>query len=173
MQLSDVVSLLALVIAFMSLAIGSTISFRQARSARDANHIAVLVTQMNDFRERTFNEDHDYLCRSMGQHNSHNGISGLPEDVRQKFYNVVYFYQILGVLIMLKTLSRNDIITIYQRRVVELWNSLEPFVKSERRLNGDEHGDLLANFQAFAEAAMDFRPNSLRLLIDRNLRRRR
>jgi hypothetical protein len=170
---SDLLSLLAFTVSLLALAIGSFIGLRQARLAQSANRIAVLISQMNDFRLRKFNEDHIYLVKHLPkEHNSQLGISGLPEEVRNSFYNVVYFYQILAVLVILRALNKREILTLYQRRVVELWDAVEPFVKQERKINKDEDGDLLRNVEAFALAARHFRPSALRRRIDRVWKRR-
>lgn len=170
MGLSDVLSLVALALSTAALVVGSLIAHRQVKSVRDTNHIMVLISQMNEFRTRKFNEDHDYVCdRLAAEHNSHKGVSELPQEAKDAFYNITYFYQILGVLVLLGTLDRDDVVTLYQRRLKMLWAAAEPFIKAERRRRPENEG-LLKNLESLAEAASKLPDGSLNRLIERKIR---
>jgi hypothetical protein len=168
---SSLLSVAALIISVLAVAAGAMIGIRQTASARHANHIAVLVDLMNEFRTRQFNQDHDYICERLAtEHDPQLGISGLPENAGDAFYSVTYFYQILGVLVVLKILDRDDIITIYQRRLIILWKAVQPYVIRERELKGGSNSYLLLNLEALATAASQFPPDSLNALLERSLK---
>ncbi|MGW0497573.1 DUF4760 domain-containing protein [Streptomyces sp. NPDC003007] len=78
---SVVFNVVTTAIAVVAVETSIVFSARQARTAKHANHISVLIDLLREFRSAEFHEQHDHVCTRLGaERDPENGVRGLPAE---------------------------------------------------------------------------------------------
>lgn len=160
-------------IAVVAVVTSIVFSARQARIARHANHISVMVDLLQEFRSVEFHEQHDYVCTRLGaEHAPQVGVRGLPAEARAAFYSVVYYYQSFANLAVFGLLDETLMVTVLRTRIVSVWQAVQPFVERERELRGESGGgNYMSIFEELARLAAELPPEHVRNSMPQNRRR--
>lgn len=168
-----VYNLVAIFLSLIALGTSSLLAFRQTILQRQANHLPAYLSLLNEFRSREFNDHFRYVCDQLRQdHDPQLGISGLPPEAREAFYDVAYFLQ---NFVALRKLSIVDgrVLTTMNGRIVLVWDAIEPFVKSEREINRSTSDILFRVLEDFAMEVRDRPLESFTTILERRRRRNR
>jgi hypothetical protein len=128
------------IVTFTSLAIAlaavwvSTWQVRQsADSAERSNALPVIQEIFSEFRSSEFRNAITYLLTSNPVVMGDSGFSSLSVDFRDPAFKVVYFMDYLGVLVTHNIVQEDLIIGALGTRIVQVWQTLWPFIDMERR----------------------------------------
>ncbi|WP_371567052.1 DUF4760 domain-containing protein [Streptomyces canus] len=154
MDRSLLLNLVALFISICAVAISVIFGMRQLAIARHANYIPALLDLLSEFRKVEFHEKYNFVCvRLREEHSPELGLSGLPIEVKEIVYSVLYFFQTIAKLYALEVLSEEVVMGMVRGRVVMMWRAIEPYVIKEREspLVDDHLLSVLESFAADAE----------------------
>ncbi|WP_406157940.1 hypothetical protein OG806_19760 [Streptomyces sp. NBC_00882] len=154
MDRSLLLNLLALFISICAVAISVIFGMRQLAIARHANYIPALLDLLSEFRKVEFHEQYNFVCvRLREEYSPELGLSGLPLEVKEIVYSVLYFFQTIAKLYALEVLSEEVAMGMVRGRVVTMWRAIEPYVIKERGspLVDDDLLSVLGSFAADAE----------------------
>ncbi|GIH26490.1 hypothetical protein Aph01nite_48000 [Acrocarpospora phusangensis] len=142
-------NMIALVLSTLALASSTALAFRQAGLMKRSNHLPAYLAFLEEFRTDAFHQRYHFICNRLNvDHDPRNGISGLPDNVRDTLYDVAYFHQNLAALFRLGILDDQIIVTM-STRFVRVWDAIEPFVLREREIVSIPH--MLRVLQDFAD----------------------
>ncbi|MER6789533.1 hypothetical protein ABT330_33800 [Streptomyces sp. NPDC000658] len=106
-----------------------------------------------DFRSAEFHERYSFVTqRLLAEYDPALGLSGLPNDVRRQVYDIVYYYQNIGVL-RLADIVDDEMVALLRIRVVKVWEAVAPFVLREREVMGTDGRYLLRGLEDMAHEA--------------------
>ncbi|WP_051808112.1 DUF4760 domain-containing protein [Actinoplanes subtropicus] len=146
----------ALVVSLLALVISAVFAARQVVLMRNANYVPVLIDLLSQFRSMEFNDNYRFICTRLPvEHDSVGGITGLPDDVREKIYDVAYYYQVFAALTALGVLQDQHIIVVLRDRIIHVWEAIEPFVLVERESAHHTGPFLFRNLEEFAKKAKE------------------
>ncbi|MFD9322975.1 hypothetical protein ACFWDQ_35900 [Streptomyces sp. NPDC060053] len=144
------VNVLPVVIAVIAIAVPTWLGMLQTRVSRHANNIQPLLGLLAEFRSASFHDQHDYVCgRLQQEHAPSGGVRGLPHDAKEAFCNVVYYYQSLATLTVLRIVDEEVFLPLLRYRIVSVWQAARPYVERERELRGRD-GSYLSAFEELA-----------------------
>jgi hypothetical protein len=161
-------------IAVVAVVTSIVFSARQARIAKHANHISVMIDLLAEFRSAEFHEQHDYVTMRLGsEHDPAAGVRGLSGEAKAAFYSVVYYYQSFANLAVFGLLDETLLATVLRTRIVSVWQAVRPFVERERELRGESGGgNYLSIFEELARLAAELPPEHVRERMTETRRRR-
>jgi hypothetical protein len=163
----NVLGVAALAISLFALAISAAFAARQVALMRHANYVPILIDLLGQFRSLEFNNNYRYVCTRLAHdYDSAAGISGLPDDVRAKVYDVAYYYQLFAALAALRVVRDEHIVAVFRDRIINVWQEIEPFVHAERDISPSTGSFLLRQLEEFAKKAQQM-PSSA---VDRFMR---
>ncbi|WP_329337992.1 hypothetical protein OG866_25030 [Streptomyces sp. NBC_00663] len=174
MDSSVVFNIVTTGIAVVAVVTSVVFSARQARIAKHANHISVMIDLLAEFRSVEFHDQHDYVTQRLGAENDPAaGVRGLPAEPRAAFYSVVYYYQSFANLAVFGLLDETLLATVLRTRIVSVWQAVRPFVERERELRGEAGGGTyMSIFEELARLAAELPPEHVRDRMTENRRRR-
>jgi hypothetical protein len=173
MDSSVVFNIVTTAIAVVAVVTSVVFSARQARIAKHANHISVMIDLLAEFRSADFHRQHDYVTMSLGvEQDPAAGVRGLPDEPKAAFYSVVYYYQSFANLAVFGMLDETLLATVLRTRIVSVWTAVRPFVERERELRGESGGNYLSTFEELARLAAQLPPEHVRERMTENRRRR-
>ncbi|MFI5838838.1 hypothetical protein ACIA8K_03870 [Catenuloplanes sp. NPDC051500] len=150
----QVLGVAALLVSLLALLVSAIFAARQVTHMRNANYVPVMIDLLAQFRSVEFNDNYRFVCTRLPvEHEPTAGISGLPDDVRAKIYDVAYYYQLFAALTALGVLQDRQIIAVLRDRIVHVWYSIEPFVIVEREAAQHTGPFLFRNLEEFAKKA--------------------
>ena len=145
----NVLSLAAVVISIIAVAISMLFGFRQVRLMRHANYVPAIVDLVTEFRSAQFNDHFRYVCERLQEdHSSELGISSLPDEARTAVYDVAYYLSTFATLSTLRIIKPETLLALFHNRIFVAWAALEPFVIREREV-GSAGRHLLALLESF------------------------
>ncbi|GAB3276830.1 hypothetical protein [Kineosporia babensis] len=163
--------IIAVGISLLALAITVWLAFKQLSSERAAHHLGIVSDLLDDFRSSQFHDDHRFLAEELPRtYSPELGVAGLPEEVRERFYRVLYFYQKVALLTALGILSDRRFVQLLHQRMAWVWSGVKPHVEIERTrdLNGER---LLRGVQDLVESSEGLPVDPLERDLFRRLRR--
>ena len=143
----------AVVLSAIAVVVSTRTAFAQIQIDRNSNHLIIINEILNEFRSGRFHEDHEVVRRLPEQFDPTLGLSGLPDDVLRVVYNVLYFYQKVGILVALRIFDQDQMISLLRGRMLAVWASAQPFVQAEREIGNMSGKELLRVLEEFAEFA--------------------
>ncbi|MFI7194038.1 DUF4760 domain-containing protein [Nocardia nova] len=160
------ISAFALVISIGSIVVSTAMAVRQQRLSRNANHIPTMSNLMAEFRSPPFHDAHRTVMAQPKQQAAEIGFSDLPDDQRDAFVNVVYFYQMIATQIAMGVLNEEVMLAQIRSRIVAVWDAVELYVQAERLNNpyGDKH--MLSLLEYYAGRARRLSDDSARTLLN-------
>lgn len=174
MDSSVVFNIVTTAIAVVAVVTSVVFSARQARIAKHANHISVMIDLLAEFRKIEFHEQHDYVTMRLAAENDPAaGVRGLPAEAKAAFYGVVYYYQSFANLAVFGLLDETLLATVLRTRIVSVWQAVRPFVERERQLRGEGGGGTyMSIFEELARQAAELPPEHVRDRMTATRRRR-
>jgi hypothetical protein len=156
----DVLSISALLLSLLALAVSTRLAVKQQAMQRHANTLPALSLLLAEFRSANFHESYEYVCSRLQEHPAECGISGLPREARRHVYAVCYLYQHLGELVRLGVVNERELLIPARNRLTAVWSAVQPFVLSERANKLVAGPDVLRVLEVFAERAQALPPDS-------------
>ncbi|HEX4816059.1 MAG TPA: hypothetical protein VFV66_25215 [Nonomuraea sp.] len=150
MDISVLINVGAVVVSISAVVVSSWLARNQFKAQRHGNHIEPMIDLLEEFRSLEFHRNYAFIRDELPKLSSDKGISGLDEDVQRKIYDIGYFFQLYAILAYLDVIDRQFAGALLRRRYLEVWRSLEPFVRKERELQGLPQGTILNIFENFA-----------------------
>jgi hypothetical protein len=152
----QILGVAALAVSLLALIISAAFGARQIALMRNANYVPVLIDLLGQFRSLEFNDNYRYICTRLPvEHDPASGISGLPDDVRIKIYDIAYYYQLFAALAALRVVQYDHIILVLRDRIVQVWDAIEPFALAERESAQHTGPFLFRNLEEFASRARE------------------
>ncbi len=138
MNSSSVFNVIAVVVAFGALAVSLIFAIRQTRIMLRANQLPVFIDLIREFRSESFQQARYYVLHRLGSENSsEKGMSGLPDEARLAAATVMSFFSVFGYLVVAKIISEQSAIATLGFPANELWEKLQPFIMTERKIQDD------------------------------------
>jgi hypothetical protein len=138
------IALLALAVAIVSAAI----SARQLREARKANAFPAAIDLFREFRHPDFVADRRLLLEELKKCDPEQGMSGLPDGVRQAAFRVSHYLDNVGVLVAHKLIDPEIAVSFLGASALSLWQELKAFIRRERVLRS--YDDYQMHFEHLA-----------------------
>jgi hypothetical protein len=150
---SLLLTVLALVVSLVALAISSIISWRQLRSMKSANHLPVAIELLTrDYGKPEFQRQERTMMEQLPSIVPAIPISALPEALYIDTLQVINFYDSMGILVAFGSVDENLVLATINYRIRRIWQTLEPFVRAERELRQGPFLDFLEDLAARANA---------------------
>jgi hypothetical protein len=135
MSTSPALNIIAICLSGLSLIATAALAFRQAVMMRHGNHVPVLIEFTQQISSAEFQRAEEYLLGQLANdHSSDLGVSGLPEGPRTAATKVVWYSNMLGLLIVLDVVDEPVIIPLLGYRIKRLWGVLEPYIDNRPTL---------------------------------------
>jgi hypothetical protein len=151
----------ALCASIVSLALATAIAIRQTKISHRANQLPVLLDLLYRQRSIAFRESEQGLWAEIKTYDATLGLTGLPEDIRNRALEIVLFYQHLAYLIAFKIVDRDLAVLPVHNRIRKTWDTLSSFIINERRLGGLGGADYMAEFEYLARSIDEARIRQL------------
>jgi hypothetical protein len=135
MNITDVGTVMTLGMSSAALFVSIVFALRQLTLQARANNIPAVVELLQDFRSPAFIDDYVFVCEQLSGYEPENGIVGLDADVRVRVYNVCFFFQGLGTLMLMRIIDERIFLAAFRSRIIPVWRSVAPFVAAERLVN--------------------------------------
>lgn len=133
-----VLNIIAVVVAFIALAVSVMFAVRQIAIMRQANQMPVFVNLIQEYRSPEFQQAEYYIMHKLAAENRRNdGILNLPFEARSNATRVLSYFGTLGSLIIYGILEEVMAVSTLGFRADHLWVELEPFVTKEREIRGN------------------------------------
>jgi hypothetical protein len=158
-------NIIAIVLSGLALVVSTYMAFRQWTAQRRESFTSAYLQLLSEYRSLRFQDNLQYIYQRLGIENDPQmGILGLPDDVREKFFDIAYFFQQVALLHRLRVFD-DMILAGTHRQVVRVWDSIAPFVLRQRELSGHGNAYLLRILEMFAEEARQVDPEILNELL--------
>jgi hypothetical protein len=138
------IAVVALLVALAS----AVISFRQLREARKANAFPAAIDLFREFRDPAFVADRRLLLRELQNCDSEQGMSGLPDGIREPAFRVSHYLDNVGVLVAHRLIDPEIAVSFLGASALNLWQALSPFIRRERVLRS--YADYQMHFEHLA-----------------------
>ncbi len=136
------------------------------RSSHDANITHALLTLNGEYRSDAFRDSEDFVLNRLAAECSPKlGIADLPLEARRHVYRVGHFYADYGMLAALPTYDERRLLAVVHYRAREAWESLEPFLRAERKIRGNMYWSYFEHLALLASSA-----NKLAILESQGIR---
>jgi hypothetical protein len=138
MAVGTIQSLIAVLLSIIALLLTAR-QHRIARStSRDSHTRTLLLSLSAEYRTDAFQQSEYFVLRHLAdEFSSDVGLSGLPPEVRTHVCRVGHHYGDYGLLVMLPTADRAQILSYVHGRVQVAWKVLQPYAEAERTLSCD------------------------------------
>lgn len=162
-------NLAALSASLLSLVVASGLAIRQTRTSRNASQVPVLLDLIYHTRTLEFRRNEQDLWARLRDCDASSGVTGLPDDIRDRALEIALFYQHLAYLVAFKIVDHDLAVLPVHNRLRKSWNALQPFVLAERSLGGGSFSDYLAEFQFLATSVDEKKIQALSRSIGRKV----
>jgi hypothetical protein len=152
MSLSDIASLVSLVLSSAAIGISGFLSIRQIRVMRQANQLPAVVELLQEYRSDGFVEHQDYILNKLSRHDPSGGYSGLNFEARRHFLPVFDYLSSMACLVAFRVVSVEHIFALYGFLIPRLWRAMLPYVEEERRLTGNDVGFIIQGLVSHLES---------------------
>jgi hypothetical protein len=150
-----VASIIAVVVSIAALATAVIFGIKQVRdsSKRSAAQVAMeMLTR--ESRSDAFMDSEDYVIRQLAnEHSPDRGVLALPLNARKHVQRISYYYSDLAILTIYGGVSAELIVATVHRPIVRAWSILEPYIKAEREIRGNDR--YLNFFEHLASVSAD------------------
>jgi hypothetical protein len=163
MTISDAVSL---TISIVSLLAAAYIAVRQYVLAKNSNNLPTTFELLKQFREPGLHESFDFVINELSARDSSKGLMNLADAERVKVFDVCYFIQQIAMMIILGLADEIKFSVLIRARTIAVWNSVKPFVESERLLNSAVGPDFFTLLEAFAIKVSRLPPDTGKIILD-------
>lgn len=106
------------VLALTTSVVSVYILIRQVSLQDKANNSAAVVTLLSEFRDPRFHESFERLFDELPKCNPEQGLSGLPPHVRHHVYNVCYFLNQIGCMMVLGVIREDAFLALIRARTM-------------------------------------------------------
>lgn len=97
-----------------------------------SNSLPVASSAFNEFRSQTFQDHLRTVWNEAPSVIPEDGFQSLPTQWRNSAYEVVYFFEYLGILVAYELVPKELVVDFSANLIVRSWNALEPFIQQER-----------------------------------------
>src|SRR5262245_27543784 len=133
----------SLVISVGALGLAGASAFyadRTLREARKANALPTLLEFVQEYRR--YEADRRYLLRDLrNEHDPKVGISGLPNDARERVVRVQHYLDQLGLLVDQQLVDAGAVAGFMGESVLRSWQALSPYITAERDIRGEDYAE--------------------------------
>jgi hypothetical protein len=122
-------------ISFGSALIAIAALILSLRQMRRQNLLPVALDIFRESRESEWFRARDWVVtRLAAEHGPEHGVSGLPEQARERVRRVVFYYDNLGVFVAFKVIGQDLAVAFHGVGLTEAWAVLEPYIRREREI---------------------------------------
>jgi hypothetical protein len=136
------------------------VAWRQLREAQRARFLGAIIRMYDDLGNREAYEDADDALGLPGRIEEYT-----PEEVELATWTT-RVYEKLGFLVESGMIPAEYIIPLYSRRIVWTWESLQPFIRDQRRQRDDGGAYRMSGdgryFELLARRALTYRERAFR-----------
>lgn len=160
-------NIVTIVMSVVALITSTYIALQHRAMQKRANFIPAYMQIIKEFRTVEFHDNYRYVTTQLqAEHDPTLGISGLPDEARRAVYDIGYFYQGFGMLLLMRILD-DQVLPTMQARIVRVWEAVEPYVKRERELQGLSGLYLMRILEEFAKDAKELPPEVVNMTLTR------
>jgi hypothetical protein len=156
-----------LVISVIALAVTAVLAVRQNALQSRMNNTPALVEVLSQFRSTELHLNFETVCNEIGSYDPQHGLIGLPIEFRRKVYDVCYFLQQVGCMIVIGLIDETAFTALFRARTVATWEAVGPFIERERQINPITGPEFMAVFETFATRARGITPDVARRILRR------
>jgi hypothetical protein len=135
-----VLNIVTLVLSVISLLTSAYLLWRQTGTMRNTNAIPIVVELTQAFISPEFQRAEHYVVSELAnEHSPKLGCSKLPEDARNAVQTVISLFISFGSFVALGIADEKHVVSLFGYRADRAWKALEPYIKTERELRGEDH----------------------------------
>jgi hypothetical protein len=149
MDMSQLINVIALVVALVAVVTSSLLTWRALRLNQDANHLSIVLDALKAQRMADFTRQEAQLWDELPKHNVTLGFDRLPEPLRGLAFEVSCYYQHLGCIAEYGMANWDFIAVQTAHRMVRTWDCIQPYVYAEREFRGAQN-TFLNSYERFA-----------------------
>jgi hypothetical protein len=105
---------------------------------RQTNEMPIFIQLLQEFRSHEFQRAERYIMHDLRAHPPDKGVLHLPEEASWAITTVQSFFGTLGSLIIYNIVSEAEAVSTVGYRANRLWIKLEPYIRRERQIRGDD-----------------------------------
>ncbi|MEV0899528.1 hypothetical protein [Actinoplanes sp. NPDC049802] len=150
MDVSQMINVMALLVALAAVAASSILTWRSLRLNHNANHLPIVLEAMKAQRTGEFTRKEAELWEELPKQDVKLGFMHLPEPLRSCAYDISCYYQHLGCLAEYGVADWDFIAVQIEYRMVRTWDCIAPYVYAERQNRGSQ-SSFLNSYERFAE----------------------
>jgi hypothetical protein len=147
---SIVIAACALSISAVALALNLRHYQRTAALALHSNAIPVMSKVFDEFRSAEF-RTHLAKVHTCGDPAIPGGYSAMAPELQESAYEVSYFFEHVGLLVAFRMIPADLIVGTMATFLLRSWNTLSPWIDSERAYRAGSGGDRADHFLPYFE----------------------
>ncbi|WP_328692746.1 hypothetical protein OHA74_29980 [Streptomyces phaeochromogenes] len=138
MESSLALNVLVLLVSIATLITSLVVARRQLRLAHNSNVLPIIIDMFKDTREPEFSRSIEYLLSEFtGQYPHEDGYLNLPPEPKAHIRRVALFLDDAGKLVAHGVVDERIILGSYAVLIARTWETLAPYVYSERARQGN------------------------------------
>jgi hypothetical protein len=130
---SEIVSLASILLALAAVCVAAWQVRVSTRSAEKTNALPIISEVFRQWRSREFNIALRKLLGARKKYFDRESFDALPRRYRQPAYEVCYFFDYLGTLVLYDIVSEDIVIGVMANRLMQVWLTMKPLIINERK----------------------------------------
>lgn len=136
---SQIVSLASVALALAAVCVAAWQAYVSMQGARKSNALGVISQVFTQWRSPEFNNALRKLLSANGRDFRRQGFDALPRKYRQNAYEVCYFFDYLGTLVLYDIIDKDIVIGVMANRLMQVWLTMEPLIYNERKYRATKY----------------------------------
>jgi hypothetical protein len=129
---SQIVSLISVLLALAAVCVAAWQVRESTRSAEKTNALPIISEVFEHARSSQFNIAIRRILNAKKKYFYRNNFDALPRKYRQDAYQICYFFDYLGTLVLYDIVAADVIIGVLASRLVQVWVAMKPLILNER-----------------------------------------
>lgn len=130
---SQIVSLISILLALAAVCVAAWQVRVSTRSAEKTNALPIISEVFEQSRSPQFNVAIRRILSAKRKYFYRKNFDSLPRSYRRDAYQVCYFFDYLGTLVLYDIVAEDVIIGVLASRMVQVWVTMKPLILNERR----------------------------------------
>jgi hypothetical protein len=129
---SSVVNLISVGVALVAVAVAVWQVRTSTERAERALSLPIITEIAREIRSSEFRQNFIYLQNTVLPVPDSGGFESLPEEFREQAYQICYFFDYLGILVLYGIITEDMVVDWVGTRLVLIWATMRPFIEAER-----------------------------------------
>ena len=129
---NQLISLISIIVALAAVCIAAWQVQVSVRSSQRQNALPIMSETWQHWRSPIFHAALQRLLTSTAEERSCQNFDELPSQLRSDAYDVCYFFDYLGSLVVFEIIDEDFVVGVMANRVMQIWIKMEPLILRER-----------------------------------------